>query len=178
MSTVMTSEVTGRAARELEQLFREHCQFVYRTAYSLTGSSEDAEDILQNIFAGLVRRDFPQDLLRNPKAYFYRAAFNLSMNVVRDRKRRPALGNLEVIERMPSKPEGGSAEEELDKRLHQAIAALHPGAARVVLLRYVHDHSIAEIAKLLGRTRSTVAVTLFRARARLKKLLNAMETQS
>jgi RNA polymerase sigma-70 factor, ECF subfamily len=178
MSTVMTSEVTGIATTELEQMFREHCQFVYRTAYSLTGSSEDAEDILQNIFTGLVRREVPQDLLRNPKAYFYRAAFNLSMNVMRDRKRRPVTRDLELIERMPSKPEGESAEEELDKHLHQAIGSLHPLAAQVVLLRYVHNHSIADIARLLGRTRSTVAVTLFRARARLKELLNAMETQS
>jgi RNA polymerase sigma-70 factor (ECF subfamily) len=174
----MMSEVTGKAARELEQMFREHYQFVYRTAYGLTGNSQDAEDVLQNIFAGLVRREFPPELLRNPKAYFYRAAFNLSLNVIRDRKRRPSSEDFVAIERIPSKSDAGAGEEELDKRLHQAIAALNPGAAQVVLLRYVHDHSIAEIAKLLGTTRSTVAVTLFRARARLKKLLHAMETPS
>jgi RNA polymerase sigma-70 factor (ECF subfamily) len=178
MSTVTTSQVTGRTAQELEQMFREHYQFVYRTAYGLTGNSEDAEDILQNIFAGLVRREFPPDLLRNPKAYFYRAAFNLSMNVIRDRKRRPSAEDDEAISRIPARSEAGEVEEQLDRSLHEAIAALSPGAAQVVLLRYLHDHSIADIAKLLGTTRSTVAVTLFRARARLKKLLVAMETQS
>jgi RNA polymerase sigma factor (sigma-70 family) len=71
-----------------------------------------------------------------------------------------------------------SVDEELDRRLHEAIAELHPSAAQVVILRYVHNHSLADIAKLLGTTRSTVAVTLFRARARLKKLLlNASEEQ-
>jgi RNA polymerase sigma-70 factor (ECF subfamily) len=177
MSTVTMSEVTGKAAVELEQMFREHYRFVYRTAYGLTGNSQDAEDILQNIFAGLVRREFPPELLKNPKAYFYRAAFNLSLNVIRDRKRRPSSGDLEAVERIPAKSEADGAEAR-DEHLQEAIAALNPNAAQVVLLRYIHDHSIAEIAKLLGTTRSTVAVTLFRARARLKKLLRAMETQS
>ena len=178
MSTVTVSDVTGKVGRELEQLFNEHYQFVYRTAHSLTANSEDAEDILQNIFMGLVRREFPPDLLRNPKAYFYRAAFNLSLNVIRDRRRRPSAEESEAIERIPSNGDLTAAEEELDRRLHEAIAALKPAAAQVVLLRYVHSYSIAEIAKLLGTTRSVVAVTLFRARARLKKILQAMEKQS
>jgi RNA polymerase sigma-70 factor (ECF subfamily) len=176
MSTV--TEVRGKSAQELEQMFREHYQFVYRTAYGLTGSSEDAEDILQNIFAGLVRREFPSDLLRNPKAYFYRAAFNLSMNVLRDRKRRPSVEDGEAIHRIPADPEAEAAKEERGRSLQEAIASLPPGAAQVVLLRYVHNYSIAEIAKLLGTTRGTVAVALFRARARLKKLLHARETKS
>jgi DNA-directed RNA polymerase specialized sigma24 family protein len=38
-----------------------------------------------------------------------------------------------------------------------------------VILRYVHDYSLADIAKMLGTTRSTVAVSLYRSRSRLKK---------
>jgi DNA-directed RNA polymerase specialized sigma24 family protein len=41
----------------------------------------------------------------------------------------------------------------------------------VLVLRYEHDYSDAEIARLLGKSRGAVALTLFRARARLKKLL-------
>lgn len=173
MSTVTMSDVT--AERELEQLFKEHYQFVYRTAHGITGNSEDAEDILQNIFMGLVRREFPPDLLRNPRAYLYRAAFNLSLNVIRDRKRRPSSEDSETMDSIPAKRNSDADDEELEKRLHEAIAALHPGASQIVLLRYVHDYSIADIAKLLGTSRSVVAVTLFRARARLKHILQAME---
>jgi DNA-directed RNA polymerase specialized sigma24 family protein len=35
----------------------------------------------------------------------------------------------------------------------------------------VHDYSDAEIAKLLGTSRGTIAVSLYRSRAQLKKLL-------
>jgi len=41
----------------------------------------------------------------------------------------------------------------------------------MVILRYVHGYSDAEIARMLGASRGTVAVTLFRARARLRTLL-------
>jgi RNA polymerase sigma-70 factor (ECF subfamily) len=171
MSTVAVFDVTGRPTQELERIFKEYYQFVYRTAYSVTGNVEDAEDILQNIFAGLLRRELPPDLQRNPKAYFYRAAFNLSLNTIRYRKRHPSGGDVEALKTMTCAPDS-SVDEELDRRLHEAIAELHPSAAQVVILRYVHNHSLADIAKLLGTTRSTVAVTLFRARARLKKFLH------
>jgi DNA-directed RNA polymerase specialized sigma24 family protein len=37
----------------------------------------------------------------------------------------------------------------------------------------VHEYSDAEIAKLLGTSRGTIAVSLYRSRAHLKKLLRA-----
>jgi RNA polymerase sigma factor (sigma-70 family) len=43
----------------------------------------------------------------------------------------------------------------------------------ILVLRYEHNYSDAEIAGMLGKSRGTVAVTLNRARARLKKLLAA-----
>jgi DNA-directed RNA polymerase specialized sigma24 family protein len=43
----------------------------------------------------------------------------------------------------------------------------------IVVLRYVHDYRDAEIAKMLGTSRGVIAVTLFRARVRLRRLLSA-----
>ena len=50
---------------------------------------------------------------------------------------------------------------------------MKPEAAQILILRYVHDKSVAEIARLLGVSRGTIALRLFRSRARLKKLLRA-----
>jgi RNA polymerase sigma factor (sigma-70 family) len=46
---------------------------------------------------------------------------------------------------------------------------LNPKAAEIFVLRHVEGYDNTEIAKMLGTTRGTVAVLLFRARARLKK---------
>jgi RNA polymerase sigma factor (sigma-70 family) len=74
---------------ELDRIFREHHQLVYRTAYGVTGSREDAQDVLQTIFLRLLRREVPPDLKSNPKAYLYRAAVNLSLNMIRERSAAP-----------------------------------------------------------------------------------------
>jgi DNA-directed RNA polymerase specialized sigma24 family protein len=39
----------------------------------------------------------------------------------------------------------------------------------------MHNYSDAEIAKLLGKSRGVVAVTLYRSRARLKKLIRQFQ---
>ena len=67
----------------------------------------------------------------------------------------------------------GLTADELDRRLHKAIHELNPAASQILILRYVHNYSLADIARLMGTTRSTVAVSLFRSRARLKKLVCA-----
>ena len=47
MSTVPSPEVISNEwTEEFEQIFREHSQWVYRTAYAVTGNAEDAEDVL------------------------------------------------------------------------------------------------------------------------------------
>src|SRR5687768_5562808 len=93
LSSVRSVAVTS----ELEDLFQEHHQLIYRTAYSVTGSRPDSEDVLQVIFLRLLRRGLPPDLLKNPKGYLYRAAINVSLNTVRDRERRKTDGDGERL---------------------------------------------------------------------------------
>ena len=38
---------------DFEEIVRQHYLLVYRTAYSVTGSPQDAEDVLQNVFLWL-----------------------------------------------------------------------------------------------------------------------------
>jgi RNA polymerase sigma-70 factor, ECF subfamily len=171
MSSAMLSVVTTeQTSEEFDQIFRENYQLVYRTAYGVTGSSEDAEDVLQTIFLRLVRRDLPPALLRNPKAYLYRAAVNLSLNTIRLRHRQVLTDDFERFEAVGQSAEAESAED-LHKRLYAAIAELDPEAAQILILRYVHNYSDAAIAKMLGKSRTVIAVRLFRSRARLRKLI-------
>ena len=68
MSTAMVPRVRdGSSTDELEQLFRDHYQLVYRTAYSVTGTHQDAEDVLQTIFLRLLRRQTHPDLNERSK---------------------------------------------------------------------------------------------------------------
>ena len=155
--------------QEFEDLFNEHAQLVYRTAYGVTGSHEDAEDALQTIFLRLIRRELPPELTRNPKAYLYRAAVNHSLDTIRSRRRHVLVDAAGLPEL--AAPDAESADDERHRQLYRAIAELKPEAAQVVILRYVHGKSDADIARLLGVTRGTIALRLFRSRAKLRTLL-------
>ena len=63
MSTAIVINGIGEPlTEELEGIFRDHYAMVYRTAYSLTGSLQDAEDIVQSLFLQLLRLGFPRRL--------------------------------------------------------------------------------------------------------------------
>ena len=163
-------------ADELEAVFREHSRLVYRTAYSVTASAQDAEDVVQGLFMQLLCRGFPPDFQRNPKGYLYRAAVNRALNAVKSRQRQASVvdaARREGAFETAAAVEGADQNADLQTRLVAAMAQLNPRAVEMLVLRYEHDTSEAEIGRLLGTSRAVVAVTLFRARARLKKLLRA-----
>src|SRR6185503_16560587 len=94
----MLTETLSAVARapltaELDRILREHHLLVYRTAYGVTGSREDAQDIVQTIFLRLLKRECPPHLQKNPKAYLYRAAVNLSLNTIRSRRHQLQAGD-------------------------------------------------------------------------------------
>jgi RNA polymerase sigma-70 factor (ECF subfamily) len=157
--------------QEFEQLYRECAPIVYRTARGVLGSREDAEDVVQSVFMALVRRESPP-ILESPKAYFYKAAMLASLNVLRAKRRRPALVDDAVLLDMSAPAPSSLFDEELHERLMVAMRELSPDAVAMLLLRYVHSKSLAAIAAELGLSRTVVAVRLFRARARLRVLLN------
>jgi RNA polymerase sigma factor (sigma-70 family) len=158
--------------QELEELFLEHCQMVHRTAYAITGHRQDAEDVLQSMFVKLLQRGLTPEVRQHPARYLHRAAVNLSLNVLRSRKRRRLVDGIDTLEI----PAGDTREDmrerdERHERLMEVMANLKPRALEILLLHYKHDYSDAQIAALLGTSRGTIAVTLFRLRARLRTLL-------
>ena len=172
MSSVRVFEARKKT-EELGQIFEDHYDLTYRTAYGITRNAEDAEDVVQAIFLQLLRQEVQPDLTKNPKGYFYRAAVNLSLRNVRLKQRYVLTNDSEQFEApAPTSHES----DKLDQRLWAAIAELHESAAQILVLRYIHDYSLTDIAKVLGTTRSTVAVSLFRSRARLKKIIRASST--
>jgi RNA polymerase sigma-70 factor (ECF subfamily) len=173
IAAVPSGEAHKALEQEFEALYREHCQLVYRTAFAITSNRQDAEDVLQSIFLKLLQREFPADLGRNPRAYLHRAAVNLSLNVLRSRRRQKKMDGVEEVATPGPAAIASDAglENERHQRLLDAMTDLKPKATEILLLHYKHNFSDAEIAKMLGKSRGTIAVTLYRIRARLKKLM-------
>lgn len=159
---------------KLETLFRENYDQIYRTAYRITGSASDAEDVLQTVFLRLARRDeVSESLSPSPAAYLRRAAVNAALDLIRYRKRTASVSLTEseagLRESSQSSPEAQHARGELRDLMRAAIARLGERAAEVFTLRYLEGYDNREIAELIGTSQMVVAVTLHRSRGRLRK---------
>ena len=159
-------------APDLEHVFREHQQRVLRAAYRITGSTDDAQDVLQTVFLRLVRRDGGTGLSDNPWNYLHRAAINAALDLVRSRQaaKTTPLESLESVlasapETAPDRVQGSS---EIRTVIREALGKMSPRAAEVFALRYFEGYGNYEIAKLLGTSRSTINVILHRTRNKLR----------
>src|SRR5947207_1756352 len=103
----------------------------YCTAYGVTGVSEDAEDVVQGVFLRMIRRGYPPDLKKNPKAYLYRAVVNESLNSIRSKKRFVLIDDAERFEARPCGATASESVEEVHRRLYEAVAELKPDAAHI-----------------------------------------------
>lgn len=157
----------------LESLFREHYTQIFRTAYRITGSVSDAEDVLQNVFLKLARRTENVDLAPNPVGYLMRATVNASLDIVRSRNnsRSVQLGDVdtESIESPGLNPEAQQVDRETRRLVREAVAKLGSRSAEILVLRYFEGYDNHEIAQMLGMSQLVVAVYLHRARTRLRK---------
>ena len=170
-------EASGSVPEGVEKLFVEHHRRVFQAAYRITGSATDAEDVLQTVFLRLVRREEAGGtvLSGTPGSYLHLAAVNGALDVVRARttSRSSPLdeGGLELAEAPRRGPEGRREDGEIREALREALGRLTPRAAEMFVLRYLEGFSNREIARMLGRPQAVVAVTLHRARRRLREEL-------
>lgn len=169
-------EVAATAAagiEELEILFRDYHKTIFGVAYRITGNSSDAEDVLQTIFLRLAPQS-QRDFSPNAGGYLYRSAINASLDLLRNRKRLNAVP-LEAaeFEQNPlfsaATPEDNLADAELRELIRQAVAKLEGRAATAFALRYFEGFDNNRIAEILGTSPMVIAVTLHRARTRLRK---------
>ncbi len=163
----------------LESLFRswltEHHGAVLKVARAYTITTEDCQDLAQEILLQ-VWRSMPQFQGRaSASTWFYRVALNTALGWHRKERRRRARQKpiLEVEDL--SVPGLDSAQQavqrEVVERLFAAIRQLPKTEAALVLL-YLDDLSYRQMAEVLGISESNVGVKLNRAKKALSKLMN------
>ncbi len=160
----------------LGQLYHRFNQLVYRTAYGITGDPDTAADLLQDVFLRLHRFAERVDPSRPLEPWLYRVTTNLAYTWV---KRRRWLRPLDdVADWLSSKEKKPSVHYlvELDdewQQVNRAIGTLPLPQRIVVVLYYVNDLSILEIADILEIPQGTVKSRLHYGRKALKKIIGS-----
>ena len=171
------SELVAHAKRgdldAFEQLVREHQGIAFRTAYVITGSAADAEEVAQDAFVKAHRAlgRFREGAPLRPWL------LAIVANEARNRRRaaaRRARFELHLAEERPSRdaapsPEAALLAREQRERLLSALAALGEEQRQVVACRHVLGLSERETAAALGCRPGTVKSRLSRALARLEE---------
>lgn len=157
---------------EFYQLTKVH---VYRFILSRVGSPEVADDILGDVFVKACQYIFEeQRVVSSVRGLLFGMARYATIDYFRRYKNREVLfepGD-EIVKNILDK--GKSPEENTEERLAREELAkilenLKPEYREVVLLRYIDDLGIEEIAGVLGKSQGAVRVLLHRAMRALKK---------
>jgi RNA polymerase sigma-70 factor (ECF subfamily) len=162
----------------LEPIYREHAPSVIQAAYRVTGNAEDAEDVLQTVFTRLANRTEPPDLSAGALPYLRRAATNAALDIVQSKRARTSVAFDGAHEATSSDTapavDDALASRQLHDVLRRAVAGLNRRAAEVFTLRYFEGLDNRAIAEALDTSPGTVAVTLHRARTRLRAELGPL----
>lgn len=151
-----------------------HRRALWGLAYRMTGTVQDADEVVQDCFVRLLERP-PADASRPLRPWLVAVTLNLARDRLRRRKRQAYVGPW-----LPAPvPDARLADEALALRRTASWAflvaaeALTPTQRAVFLAREVLDWSAAETAEALGTTPGAVDVALHRARKALGELPDA-----
>jgi len=158
-------------------LFDRHRGLVFRTAIAITGDSEAAADLLQDVFLRLHRFASHIDPSRPLEPWLYRMTTNLSYTWVKRRQRwlRPLEDVADWLAGARKDTPAYLAEmDDSWKQVQQAVLSLPLAHRGVVVLYYVNDLSLQEIAEILDIPVGTVKSRLHYGREALKHSLGMM----
>jgi RNA polymerase sigma-70 factor (ECF subfamily) len=144
---------------------------VRAVALDVLGDYHLASDVSQEAF---VKAYEQLAGLRTPEAFcpwLMKVARRCALKVARQKLKEPRLEikTAEVIDN----PDGQFDEEK--QRLLAAVIKLPRSEKQVVMLRYLGDNSVKDVAEIVGRSVGTVTKQLSRAHKRLRKILERSE---
>ena len=154
----------------------DHLDRLFRAAWALTGSREDAEDLVQDTYVRVLAK--PRLLRREDDlGYLLRVLRNTFLNERRTRARRPQTSALpegvEFVERRTATdPERAFEAGEV----YEAIAALPDDFRDVLVAVDVAGLSYKEAADALGAREGTVMSRLYRARQQIERQFEGGES--
>lgn len=147
-------------------LFQQYYGELLRFLTAKLGCREQAADVVQDTFVR-VRRLKDLAGVAQPRAFLYKTAVNLSVDLFRrQRIRAERMTQIDTTEDLPSmatRPDDAVEAKERVQLLHAAIAELPPKCRQVFLLHKFMELSHAEISARLGISKNMVEKHVMKA---------------
>jgi len=183
---VQDGERSGRPVTEaFDELFDAYEQRIFNLVYRLVGDYEDAADLTSDTFVRALRgyERFRGDA--HPYTWLYRIAVNLCKNYFRQQQHRSRVHSFSLdapydgeqsfgareIEDETQEPQRRVEAREFESQVQECLLQLRPDFRTLIVLRDVQGLSYREIGGILGFPEKSVKSRLFRARSKLRELL-------
>ena len=161
---------------EFKERFVSCSRTMFWAAYRLTGSNDDAEDLVQETFLRLWTHRDKLGSIANAEAYTVR----MVRNVWLDRRRIPRPNVVErerETVRIASDDDVGHAIEQRDlaDKANDIINRLPENQRQIIIMKDIEDRPYEEIAATTGLTTNHLRTLLCRARKTLRTVIAALD---
>ncbi len=158
-------------------LFEQYKNLVFKTAYLMLGSTEEAEDALQDVFLKVHQS---LHTYQPTKGALTTWLHRLTLNHCLNQKRKAQLVTSPLDEVISLRTSDAAWTEQManEELLQQALRHLSAKQRAVIILRYYWDLSYQEIAQVLNIPLGTVRSRLNTAMKTLQRTLNHLEQRT
>ena len=159
---------------------------VYNHCVRMINDREESADLTQEVFLKVFRNIGNYEHTYSFYTWLYRITVNCCIDYIRKRKRQAqsislsfnttdesSSGKEQEIPDITFTPDRFMRDKETSKMLHEAMSRLSDKMRTIILLKEIERFSYEEIADILNCSRGTVKSRLFRARERLRELLES-----
>jgi RNA polymerase sigma-70 factor, ECF subfamily len=164
-------------------LVERHSRAVYRLAHRMTGSPQDAEDVVQETFLKAYKQLSRFESRANFGTWLHRIAVNCSIDLIRSRPHRESGHDTSDLDQFSAcdthRPAQASPERlmlsaEVQERVTAAMSSLSRMERAAFVLRHFEGQSIEEISRMLGLKTNATKHSVFRAVKKMRVALDPL----
>lgn len=159
--------------RAFRLLVERHSHAIFRVAFRMTRHEQDAEDIVQETFLRAYKQIRSFDARSAFSTWLYRISVNVTLDLMRHRKRAAGADFDDVATEAPS-PERLCRSHEFNRLLEPALLELTPTERMAFILRHYENCPIDDIAKVLNVQPGAAKHSIFRAVQKLRRALQPL----
>ncbi|HXZ31285.1 MAG TPA: sigma-70 family RNA polymerase sigma factor [Terriglobales bacterium] len=186
VAVLLVRRCLGGDAAAWEELVQRYHRRIYNICYRFAGSSDDAQDLTQEVFIKMYRTLNTYDIERGAfMTWVTTMARNLLVDHFRKTKqdrmtdsldappseREDAMPLSEQLADASLAPDARAQSQQVGETVHNALQKLSPDLREAVILRDLQDMDYKEIATVLKVPEGTVKSRINRGRAELARLL-------
>ena len=163
---------------EANRLVETYADTILRVSYTYLRSTQDAEDICQDVLLKALGHTGSFDSAEHERAWIIRVAINAAKDLLRRRDRQGTVALDDIAE--PVAPMGAT-DRELEARAEgvlELVMALPLEYREAIYLHYYEEYSIKQIAAIVHASESAVATRLSRGRSKLRPSWKELDMSS